>query len=55
MIVREERVSEDVLRAIYQTLKEIIKDPECFYTKTELEELRKSKEYKKLGGTKENG
>ena len=52
MIIREERVSEDVLRAIYQTLKEIIKDPDCFYTKAELEEMREQQDYKNIGGLK---
>ena len=48
MIIREERVSEDVLKAIYKTIGEIIKDEDCFYTKDELEELRKHKDYIKL-------
>ena len=55
MVIREERVSEDVLKAIYKTLKDVIRDPDCFYTKAELEEMRKNKEYKNIGGALKNG
>lgn len=47
MIVREERVKAEVLKAIYKTIGELITDEDCFYTEDELQELEE-KEFIKL-------
>lgn len=41
MIIRSSKgVTGEVLSEIYKTLGQVIKDESCFYTKTELEELK---------------
>ena len=41
MIIRSEKgVTGEVLSEIYKILGQVIKDEDCYYTKTELEELK---------------
>ena len=55
MIIRNKKgVRSEVLESIYRTLGQVIKEESCYYTKTELEEL-KDKDYILLGGLKNNG
>lgn len=55
MVVRSEKgVRSEVLESIYKTLGQVIKDESCYYTKTELKDL-KDKGYILLGGLKNNG
>lgn len=55
MIIRNQKgVSGEVLSNIYKTLGQVIKDESCYYTKSELEEL-KEKDFINIGGVKNNG
>ena len=55
MVIRSVKgVRSEVLESIYKTLGQVIKEESCFYTKTELKEL-KDKDYILLGGLKNNG
>lgn len=48
MIIRNEKgVTSEALISIYKTLGQVIKDEDCYYTKTELNEL-KEKDFIKL-------
>ena len=43
MIIRGE-VTEDKLENVYRTVNQLIKNPSCYYTKEEIEELKTNKE-----------
>lgn len=50
MIIRAKGVKAEVLENIYETLRQVIKDEDCFYTKEELKEL-KNRGFILLGGS----
>lgn len=39
MIIRSKEVKAETLEIIYKTLREVIKDESCYYSKEELEDL----------------
>lgn len=43
-MVERGKVTKDKLEKIYSVINGIIKKPECYYTKEELEKLKKKKE-----------
>lgn len=50
MIIRSDKgVSARVLESIYKTLGQVIKEEACYYTRAELEQLKK-RDFIKLGG-----
>ena len=49
MIIRSKGVTSEALENIYKTLRQVIKDESCFYTKEELKDL-KEKDFIKIGG-----
>lgn len=52
MIIRSDRgVSPRVLESIYKTLGQVIKEESCYYTRDEVEELKK-RDFILLGGKK---
>lgn len=53
MIIRSEKgVTAESLSNIYKALGQVIKDEDCFFTKDELVELNKNRDFIKLGGAK---
>ena len=51
MIIRSKGVTSEALENIYKTLRQVIKDESCFYTKEELKELQ-NKDFILIGGLK---
>jgi hypothetical protein len=53
LIIRSEKgVTAESLANIYKALGQVIKDEACFYTKDELADLKKNRDFIKLGGAK---
>lgn len=54
MIIRSEKgVRSEVLESIYKALGQVIKEETCYYTETELKQL-KERDFIKIGGTLTN-
>lgn len=43
MIIREEIITEERLKHIYNTIQGIIKNQQCYYSQEEIEKLKKDK------------
>lgn len=55
MIIRAKGVKVEALENIYKTLRQVIKDDSCFYTKDEVKELKENRDFILLNGGSING